>query len=64
VTSGREAILTDEPEAFAREVVRLLRDGDKRKALGQAGFDFASAHYDWSAIVPLLEATYASTNGS
>jgi glycosyltransferase involved in cell wall biosynthesis len=64
VVSGREVILADEPDAFAREVVELLRDGDKRAALGQAGFDFASAHYDWSAIVPLLEATYAPTSRS
>ncbi len=57
VVSGREVILADEPEAFAREVVALLRNDKRRAALGQAGFEFAAAHYDWSAIVPLLEAT-------
>jgi glycosyltransferase involved in cell wall biosynthesis len=58
VVSGREAILADEPEAFAREVITLLADGNRREALGRAGFEFAASNYDWSAIVPLLEATY------
>jgi glycosyltransferase involved in cell wall biosynthesis len=62
VVSGREVILADEPEAFAREVARLLMDKDMRQTLGQAGFDFACARYDWSAIVPLLEATYTSAS--
>jgi sugar transferase (PEP-CTERM/EpsH1 system associated) len=56
VVSGREVVLADEPELFAREVTDLLRDSDRRNALGQTGFEFAAAHYDWSAIVPLLEA--------
>ena len=59
VTSGREVILADEAEDFARSVAELLRDADKREMLGRAGFGFASAHYDWSAIVPRLEAIYA-----
>jgi glycosyltransferase involved in cell wall biosynthesis len=57
VASGQEALLADEPQAFAREVVRLLRSATRRAALGQAAFDFAT-RYDWSAIVPRLEATY------
>ena len=58
VLSGREVILADEPEDFARAVTELLQDADRRERLRQAGFDFASAHYDWSAIVPRLEAMY------
>jgi glycosyltransferase involved in cell wall biosynthesis len=58
VHSGREVLLADDPAAFARCVVDLLRDADRRRTLGQAGFDFATG-YDWSAIVPLLEATYS-----
>jgi len=59
VVSGREVILADEPAGFARAVVELLKDAGKREELGRAGFDFAAAHYDWSAIVPLFEALYA-----
>jgi glycosyltransferase involved in cell wall biosynthesis len=58
ISPGREAILADEPDQFARAAVELLLDADRRAALGRAGWDFASAHYDWSAIVPLLEAMY------
>jgi glycosyltransferase involved in cell wall biosynthesis len=59
VTSGREVILADEPGDFARSVAGLLNDADQREALGRTGLDFASAHYDWSAIVPRLETLYA-----
>jgi glycosyltransferase involved in cell wall biosynthesis len=62
VVSGQHAILADEPEAFARAVADLLEDDERREALGQAGFAFASAHYDWSAIVPRLEAVYAPSS--
>lgn len=58
VVSGREVLLADDPQAFARCVIELLFDADRRRTLGQAGFDFATG-YDWSAIVPRLEATYS-----
>jgi glycosyltransferase involved in cell wall biosynthesis len=57
VTSGQQVILADEPEAFAHEVVGLLRSPARRDALTQVASDFV-ARYDWSAIVPRLEATY------
>lgn len=58
VTPGREVILADEPEAFASEVVKLLGDAERRSELGTAGRAFAE-RYDWSALVPRLEAAYA-----
>jgi glycosyltransferase involved in cell wall biosynthesis len=57
VVSGRDVLLADEPEAFAAQVVELLQDGSRRRALGEAGLAFAR-RYDWSAIVPLLEDVY------
>jgi glycosyltransferase involved in cell wall biosynthesis len=57
VVSGRHVLLADEPEAFAAQVVALLRDERQRQALGKAGLSFAW-RYDWSAIVPLLESVY------
>jgi len=56
IVSRREVILADEPESFAHAVIGLLQDSDRRSELGRSGFEFAAAHYDWSAIVPLLEA--------
>jgi sugar transferase (PEP-CTERM/EpsH1 system associated) len=60
VEPGREVILADEPQGFARQVVALLQDPERREELGEVGFRFAAAHYDWSMIVPRLESTYAA----
>jgi glycosyltransferase involved in cell wall biosynthesis len=64
VVSGREVVLADEPESFAQQVIDLLLDTNRRDELGQAGFEFAAAHYDWSAIVPLLEAAIDAKHAS
>jgi glycosyltransferase involved in cell wall biosynthesis len=57
VTSGLEVILEDSADAFADQVVKLLGDPDQQRALGEAGYRFA-AQYDWSLLVPWLEAAY------
>jgi glycosyltransferase involved in cell wall biosynthesis len=57
VVPGRDVLLADEPEAFAEQVVRLLGDEQQRRTLCEAGLMFAW-RYDWSAIVPRLEAVY------
>ncbi|MBN1580895.1 MAG: glycosyltransferase [Anaerolineae bacterium] len=57
LTSGREAILADDPAQFANNVVVLLHHPERRRALGEAAFQFAQ-QYDWANIVPQLEAIY------
>ena len=37
VTSGRDIVLADDPDAFAHAVVSLLRDEQARQRLGRAG---------------------------
>jgi glycosyltransferase involved in cell wall biosynthesis len=64
VVSGREVILADEPESFAQEVIDLLLDSGRRHELGQTGFEFAATYYDWSVIVPLLEAAIDASRAS
>jgi glycosyltransferase involved in cell wall biosynthesis len=59
VTSGQEAVLADEPDAFADRVVELLQDPARQEALVRAASEFVMA-YDWSVIVPRLEAAYAT----
>ena len=49
----------DEPAAFAKAVVTLLRDPARRQRMGEAGRQFVEAHYGWGAIVPKLKAVYA-----
>ena len=58
VVPGRELVVADMPAEFARAVLRLLADPAERERLGQAGQAFAAAGYDWSMIVPKLEAVY------
>jgi sugar transferase (PEP-CTERM/EpsH1 system associated) len=55
VTSGTHAMLADEPRAFAREVVRLLRDTDARARLETAARALVVEQYDWSAVAGELE---------
>jgi glycosyltransferase involved in cell wall biosynthesis len=58
VTSGRELVIADTPQDFARCVVELLGDARRREELGRAGRRFVEERYDWRAIVPKLERVY------
>ncbi|MFN8485686.1 MAG: glycosyltransferase family 4 protein [Anaerolineae bacterium] len=53
------ALLRDTPQDFAATVVALVNDAARRAALGQAARCLALARYDWSAILPRLDAVYA-----
>jgi glycosyltransferase involved in cell wall biosynthesis len=55
VTPGRDIVIADEPEAFAREVVALLRDRERRKTLEGAARALVVENYDWSAVAGQLE---------
>jgi hypothetical protein len=57
VEDGRELLLADEPEAFARAVLRLLDDGELRARLSAAGRHLAW-QYDWRRVMPRLVAVY------
>jgi glycosyltransferase involved in cell wall biosynthesis len=60
VTDEQELLLADTPSAFAGAVVALLRAPERRAELGRAARVFVEQRYDWRAIVPQLEAVYAS----
>ena len=47
VTHGHNIAIADEPDAFARQVVELLRDPAKRDALGHAGRQLVESRYSW-----------------
>jgi sugar transferase (PEP-CTERM/EpsH1 system associated) len=51
----RDVVIADEPAAFAREVVRLIRDVDRRRAIERAARALVVEHYDWSAVAHQLE---------
>jgi sugar transferase (PEP-CTERM/EpsH1 system associated) len=58
VRSGQELLLADSPSALAEAVLALLADPDRASALGKAGRSFVEKSYDWSVIIPKLEAVY------
>ncbi|MCP4542500.1 MAG: glycosyltransferase [Chloroflexi bacterium] len=60
VTDGHEMSLADTPTNFAASVVTLLRAPERRIELGQIARAFVEHQYDWHAIVPRVEAVYAS----
>lgn len=57
---GRDLLVADTPTDFAAAVVGLLGEPHRRERLGSSAFRFAAALYDWSAIVPKLEAMYVN----
>jgi sugar transferase (PEP-CTERM/EpsH1 system associated) len=61
VTEGEHLLLADEPHAFARDIVRLMRDGHRRNELERAARAFVVAAYDWSAVAGALETALLHT---
>ncbi|HXD75462.1 MAG TPA: glycosyltransferase [Vicinamibacterales bacterium] len=55
VTDGTDAVIADDPQAFAAAVVRLLRDDSQRRAIETAARDLVVRHYDWSAVAGELD---------
>ena len=58
ITPGKEMVIADTPSDFAQATLTLLNDATKCAAIGEAAYQFVSATYDWSAIVPNLESIY------
>jgi len=59
VREGRELLLADRADQFAAAVIGLLRDPERRRALGEQAAAYVRAHHDWSSIIPDLLAVYA-----
>jgi sugar transferase (PEP-CTERM/EpsH1 system associated) len=55
VTNGEHLLLADEPRTFARAVIRMFRDVDRRRCLEAAARALVVANYDWSAVAGELE---------
>ena len=53
---GRNILIADTPDMFARRVIEVLRDDERRRSLEDAALALAS-HYDWSSIAKTFEAT-------
>jgi len=55
VTNGEHLLLADQPDTFARAVVQLLRDVDRRRQLEAAARTLVVETYDWAAVSGALE---------
>jgi polysaccharide biosynthesis protein PslH len=55
VTHGQDVRLADSADAFAGEVVSLLRHPDERRPLERQARDLVVRHYDWAAVAGQLE---------
>ena len=58
VTDGQEALLADEPSAFAEQIVRVLTDRELASSLGRRARLLAEQRYAWTAVVKRLEEFY------
>jgi sugar transferase (PEP-CTERM/EpsH1 system associated) len=50
VRSGAHLLVADTPDAFAASTVSLLRDADRRRALGRAARQLVEEHYAWTVV--------------
>jgi sugar transferase (PEP-CTERM/EpsH1 system associated) len=55
VVDGEHLLIADDPRAFARAIVRLIRDREQRERLGAAARALVVRQYDWSAVAGALE---------
>lgn len=60
VREGEHLMLADSPDAFAQAVLTLLYDKVRRKDIGAKAARLVRQRYDWSAIIPHVEAAYAA----
>ena len=55
VTHGHDILVADDPEAFAQEVIRVLKDATLRDKLSRNGRATAESKYDWRVIGQQLD---------
>jgi sugar transferase (PEP-CTERM/EpsH1 system associated) len=61
VTAGRHLLVADDPDQFARAIVRLLRDRVHRAEIERAARRLVVERYDWSAAAAGLEQALTAT---
>lgn len=53
---GRDLLVADDPEEFARRVAQLLQDAGRRRELGANGRRLVESRYGWGRAAEILEA--------
>ena len=62
--AGEHCLMSDDAAGFAEATLRLLDDPALGRRLGVAGRALACRRYDWTVIVPQLEALYQEIVGA
>lgn len=56
--SGRDVLVAEDPVAFARLVVDLLKNPEAQRLIGEAGRRYVETHHRWEQIAAHLEGIY------
>lgn len=52
VQAGQHLLIADTPQAFAAQVIRLLREPDLRRQLAENAQQLVQQRYDWAGVLP------------
>lgn len=55
VTDGKNIVIADTPESFARSVVSLLRQPERCRSLGLAARSYVEQKHSWKAVTDVFE---------
>jgi glycosyltransferase involved in cell wall biosynthesis len=58
IEDGKELLVADGPDAFARRILEVLGDPDRRRRLAAHGRAYVEAHHDWRESGARLEEIY------
>jgi len=62
VEHGKDIVLADDPDSFAKGILQLLGDASLRKTMGEAARKLVVEHYSWKAVSEELERVLRSLN--
>jgi glycosyltransferase involved in cell wall biosynthesis len=64
VEPGEDLIVADQPREFARAVLELLNNPERRLRVGRAGRMYVEKHHDWRKSAADLEDIYHAVSES
>jgi glycosyltransferase involved in cell wall biosynthesis len=56
--NGRDLLIAETPEEFANAIIELLKNPDKREAIGMNGREFIRKHFHMDAVFDNIDAIY------
>ncbi|MCP5095998.1 MAG: glycosyltransferase, partial [Chloroflexi bacterium] len=59
----KEILIADDPQGFANDCLRLLKDVGLQERLAVNGRSLAESKYDWRAVLAKMDAVYALAEG-